>query len=282
MQLAIVNNISELQDTLVEISKQRKRVGFVPTMGALHDGHISLINIAKQYSDVVVASIFVNPKQFGPNEDLAKYPRSLERDLEKLRQAGVGVAYVPTVEDMYPEGFSTTISAGKMGDILCGKFRPGHFDGVATVVIKLLLRVLPHVAVFGEKDYQQLAIIRRVVRDLDMPIEIVSGPTLREANGLAMSSRNLYLLPAEREIASQLCATLQLAAKRLFQGESVSNVLEESKNYLVLKGFKPDYLELRHADSLEAMVNFNAPARLLVAAWLGGTRLIDNILLEPS
>lgn len=277
MQITIAKDIATLQSALLPLARAGKRVALVPTMGALHEGHASLIRHAKTLADEVVVSIFVNPKQFGPNEDFAKYPRMLEADIKKAGEAGASIVYAPSVEDLYPEGFATSISAGPLASELCGKFRPGHFDGVATVVAKLLLRVMPHVAVFGEKDYQQLAIIRRAVYDLDIPVEIVGAPTVREADGLAMSSRNAYLSKEERATAAQIHATLVSAASALKSRAMPANVLAEGMSKLTMLGFKVDYLELRHTDTLAPMSSFKAPARLLVAAWLGKTRLIDNI-----
>lgn len=268
MQLAVADNIAGLQEALAGVARASGRVALVPTMGALHAGHMALIAEARKHADFVVASIFVNPKQFGPNEDYGRYPRALESDLKKLGEAGAQLAYTPSVEDMYPEGYSTTISPGALGQILCGQFRPGHFDGVATVVGKLLLRCLPHVALFGEKDYQQLCIIRRLVTDLDIPMEIIGLPTIREADGLALSSRNAYLTPEER-------ATAPLLYKTLKSIRTPADI-EPAKAALTQAGFKLDYLEIRDAETL-------APAtsgRVLVAAWLGKTRLIDNVELS--
>jgi pantoate--beta-alanine ligase len=273
-------NMEALQSALVPLVKSGKRVALVPTMGALHAGHMELVNAAKYYADVVVMSIFVNPTQFGPNEDFAKYPGMLEADLKKAGEAGVAIAYTPSVEDIYPEGFLTSVSVGDLGKILCGAFRPGHFDGVATIVSKLLLRTLPHVALFGEKDYQQLCVIRRVVYDLDIPVEIIGVPTVREADGLALSSRNAYLTAKERETAPKLHATLVQAMAKLSVGGSVSDTVAEGKKALTDAGFKVDYLEVREEGSLKHVVEkVKSPSRLLVAAWLGKTRLIDNIAI---
>ena len=282
MQIAIVDNLSGLQQQLTDVAKAGKRVALVPTMGALHAGHISLIEEAKKRADFVVATIFVNPKQFGANEDFSKYPRMLEADIKKLEEAGAALLYAPDEADMYPEGYSTTVSPGDLGTVLCGKFRPGHFDGVATVVSKLLLRVLPHVALFGEKDYQQLCIIRRVVYDLDMPIEIVGVPTMREADGLALSSRNAYLTADERARAPALYRALAQGARSIEGGAPVNQAIGETLALLMASGFKPDYVELRSEGWLEPLENYDRPARLLAAAWLGKTRLIDNIALGVS
>lgn len=280
MQLTIADNISALQQGLMDAAKAGKRVALVPTMGALHPGHMSLVAAAKTLADFVVVSIFVNPTQFGPNEDFDKYPRSLESDLKKLEEAGASLAYTPSVADMYPPGFITKVSVGEMGEILCGKFRPGHFDGVATVVSKLLLRVLPHVALFGEKDYQQLCVVKQVAYDLDIPIQIVGVPTLREADGLAMSSRNAYLSAEERKVAPLIYKTLQETKKALVdQKLDVNTAFALATTKLTAAGFKVDYVDLVAADTLYALNAVEPGCRLLVAAWIGKTRLIDNISL---
>lgn len=281
MQLTVVHETNALQETLAGLARQGKRVALVPTMGALHAGHMALIAQAARLADVVAVSIFVNPKQFGPKEDFGKYPRMLEEDMEKVAQAGGHMVYAPTAVDMYPDGFSTKISIGPLGEILEGQFRPGFFDGVATVVTKLLIRTLPHVAVFGEKDYQQLCVIRRLVADLDLPIEIEAGATVREGDGLALSSRNAYLSPQERQIAPKLYEILHNTGAVIASGTvPVHAALDHGRAALAGAGFRPDYLELRAAETLEAMDALSSPARLLVAAWLGTTRLIDNIAVE--
>ena len=280
MQLAIAQNSESLQEALLVYAKKGKRIALVPTMGALHAGHATLIRHAANLADVVAVSIFVNPTQFGPKEDFSRYPRMLEQDVKTAQAAGASVIYAPDVEDLYPQGFSTTITAGLLSTQLCGQFRPGHFDGVATVVTKLLLRSLPHVAVFGEKDYQQLCVIRRVVDDLDIPVEIVGAPTVREPDGLALSSRNAYLTKEEREIATTIYKTLSDTANKLISGkQAAQEILATAIASLNASGFKVDYLEMRDADTCAPMEHFTAPARLLVAAWLGKTRLIDNIAM---
>lgn len=281
MPLTIANDMETLQEALAELASAGKRVALVPTMGALHEGHLALIRQAADLADAVVVSIFVNPLQFGKNEDFSSYPRKLEEDVKKAHKAGAELIYAPEAEDLYPDTFSTTVSAGKLGTILCGKFRPGHFDGVATVVTKLLLRVLPHVAVFGVKDYQQLCVIQRVVNDLDIAVDIAGVDTVREADGLALSSRNAYLTPMERVSAPKLYETLNATARAIAQdGVDVKSALEHGMSALSTAGFRVDYLELRDADTLEEMPVLRPPARLLAAAWLGKTRLIDNLLLE--
>lgn len=280
MQLTITQNMEALQEALIVPAKEGKRIALVPTMGALHGGHESLIRMAGELADFVVVSIFVNPKQFGPSEDFQEYPRNLEQDCKIVESAGADMVYAPDVEDLYPEGYSTTVSAGEMGTVLCGEHRPGHFDGVATVVTKLLMRTLPHVAVFGEKDYQQLCILRRVTEDLDIPVEIVGAPTLRESDGLAMSSRNAYLNDRERAMAPRLYETLKAAAQQIVQEKrNVDEVIRQAATILMSYGFKVDYLELR-SEALMPLNKFEPSARLLIAAWLGRTRLIDNIPLE--
>jgi pantoate--beta-alanine ligase len=280
MQFTIARDLTTLQQTLAGAAAPGRRIALVPTMGALHAGHLTLIKEARQLADVVAVSIFVNPTQFGKNEDFSAYPRMLEQDVQQAQEAGASLIYAPDAQDMYPQGFSTTLSVGPLANILCGKFRPGHFDGVATVVAKLLLRVLPHVALFGEKDYQQLCVIGRLIADLDIPIEIYGVPTVREPDGLAMSSRNAYLTAGERAIAPALYDTLQHTARAIAGGTAPKNALEEGVAKLVGAGFKVDYLELRAADTLAEMNILTKPARLLAAAWLGKTRLIDNIALE--
>lgn len=278
MQLTVLRDVAGLQSHLAGLAGQGRRIALVPTMGALHKGHAALIEHAKKLADVVAVSIFVNPKQFGAGEDFSKYPRQLEADIKVASEAGAALVYAPTAEDMYPAGFATTISVGELGNILEGAARPKHFDGVATVVAKLLLRALPHVAIFGEKDYQQLCVIRRLVRDLDIPIEIIGHPTVREADGLAMSSRNAYLSAAERKTAPTLYKTLTQTAEKIKAGDKAA--LKEGIKTLEKAGFTVDYLELCHAASLAEMKEYAAPARLLVAATLGNTRLIDNIAVE--
>lgn len=276
----IVYDIESLQNTLLELAQGGKRIALVPTMGALHAGHASLITAAKELADTVVVSIFVNPTQFGKNEDFSIYPRTLEADTEIAMNAGAEVIYAPSASDMYPDGFSTNISAGKISTILCGKFRVGHFDGVATVVAKLLLRTMPHVAIFGMKDYQQLCVIDQVVRDLDIPTVIVAAPTLREADGLALSSRNRYLSEEERKTAPLLYKTLDQIAQDIKTDPTphiITDILSKAISYLTEQGFKVEYLELCDGDSLNSISELKENARILVAAWLGKTRLIDNI-----
>ncbi|HEX7500117.1 MAG TPA: pantoate--beta-alanine ligase [Polyangia bacterium] len=257
-----------------------ERIAFVPTMGALHAGHVSLLAAARKQGDRVVLSIFVNPTQFGPQEDLARYPRDLEGDLSQAASVGTDVAFVPSVADMYPPGAQTFIDVREVAQGLCGERRPGHFTGVATVVAKLFGIVRPNVALLGEKDFQQLAVIRRMVADLNMPVEIVGRPTLRESDGLAMSSRNAYLSPAERGRAVAIFRGVSAARERFAAGERGAIALVES----ALSAMKDrvdriDYVEIRDAESLRPVERLEKPAVILAAAFVGATRLIDNMRL---
>ena len=254
-------------------------VALVPTMGALHAGHIALVQLAKTRAQRVVATIFVNPTQFAPNEDFSKYPRTLEADVAKLADVGADAAYHPGPEDMYPVGFCTTISLrGPATAGLEDRFRPTHFQGVATVVAKLLLQALPDVAVFGEKDFQQLAVIRQMTADLDIPVQILGAPTVREADGLAMSSRNVYLSGEERGAAPLLHRCMTRAAQRIHDGEAMEAALAPARSKLMAAGFEIDYLEVRDASTLATVQGrYRKGLRILVAARLGRTRLIDNL-----
>lgn len=251
-------------------------MALVPTMGALHDGHMALVEAAKRAAQRVVVSIFVNPRQFGPNEDLAKYPRKELADSRMLSNAGVDLLWLPPVEVMYPEGFATNISVSGVSDVLDGAHRPGHFDGVATVVAKLFNQVRPDVALFGEKDWQQLAVIRRLVADLDLDVEIQGVPTQREDDGLALSSRNAYLIPEERAQAVALPRALGLAERAIAKGTDPETALAQAREMLTAAGFAIDYVALADAETLGDPIE-GRPMRLLAAARIGGTRLIDNI-----
>ena len=256
-----------------------QRVGFAPTMGNLHAGHIELVNVAKQRSDVVVASIFVNPMQFGGNEDLDAYPRTLEADLAKLETAGAAAVFTPTTTDIYPDGVSqhTAVDVPGLTDVLCGASRPGHFRGVTTVVSKLLGIVRPHIAAFGAKDLQQVLVIKKMVRDLSINTEIDVVPTVRETDGLAMSSRNGYLSHDERALASLFSRTLKETAKRAAEsGSDIETVIAEAKAILTDAGFVLDYLEARHTYDLSRASSLNQETAIFGAAFLGTTRLIDN------
>jgi pantoate--beta-alanine ligase len=278
----IFRDIPALRSAVAAL-KSDGRVALVPTMGALHDGHIALVEEARRHADHVVVSIFVNPRQFGPNEDLDAYPRREAKDAQMLQAAGVAILWVPTVEVMYPEGHATNISLSGVTEGLDGAARPGHFDGVATVVTKLFNQVQPNVALFGEKDYQQLAVVRRMVRDLDLPVEIVGVPTQRAEDGLALSSRNAYLSEDERHNALALPRALGEAARQMEKGAAVDAAIARAIAMLAAHGFDPvDYVSLCDAQTLEPMAVLDRPARLLGAARLGRTRLIDNIAVNPA
>jgi pantoate--beta-alanine ligase len=253
-------------------------VGLVPTMGALHDGHLALVRAAQARCDRVIATIFVNPAQFGPTEDFDAYPRTEEADAAKLRSRRTDLLFAPGVGEIYPAGFATTVHVAGVSEGLCGGHRPGHFDGVATVVSKLLLQALPDIAFFGEKDYQQLQVIKRVAADLDIPVEIVGVPTVREADGLALSSRNVYLDARQRRIAPALYREMVVLGAAIARGESAATAIAGARRRLVDAGFdRVEYLELRDAASLAPVADARGSARMLAAAWLGRTRLIDNI-----
>jgi pantoate--beta-alanine ligase len=264
-----------------DLRRDGRRIAVVPTMGALHDGHLALVRAARARADVVILTIFVNPTQFGPNEDLAKYPRDEEGDLAKARAAGIDLAFCPEAAAMYRPGSQTFVEVRELQKPLCGASRPGHFAGVATVVAKLFHIALPHVAVFGEKDYQQLAIIRRMVRDLDFAIEIASVPIVREPDGLALSSRNAYLSAPQRRAALSLSAGLAAAEQAFAAGERRSEALVAAVRARIDAEAETriDYVELRDADELTPLSTIERPAVLAVAAFVGTTRLIDNRVL---
>lgn len=257
-------------------------VGVVPTMGALHQGHLSLVKQAKAACDRVIVTVFVNPKQFNNADDLDKYPRTEDADADALAPFDVDVMYLPTPDQIYPDGFSTNVSVSGVSEGLCGAHRPGHFDGVATVVAKLLLQTGADRAFFGEKDFQQLQVVKRLVRDLDIPTEIVGCETVREEDGLALSSRNVRLSETARNTAPRLYAILQDVADELGRGATAEAAIYTAKARIELAGFSEvEYLELRDEDGLAPMTVLDRPARLLVAAWLDGVRLIDNIPVAP-
>lgn len=273
----IVSTVAALRALLAGARKAGTRIGLVPTMGALHEGHLSLVRQTKVRCGVMVVSIFVNPAQFGPNEDFARYPRTFESDCTKLADLA-DLVFAPSVSEMYPDGFAARIEVGGPALGLESDFRPHFFSGVATVVAKLLIAAMPDEATFGEKDYQQLLVIRRLVADLALPIEIVAGQTVREPNGLALSSRNAYLSPEERKIASQLNIVLRDIAERLQLGELVNSVEAWGRECLLRAGFSSvDYVAVRDAETLVPIQSLARPARVLAAAKIGTTRLIDNM-----
>ncbi|KTT75853.1 pantoate--beta-alanine ligase [Sphingomonas sanguinis] len=279
--MEVIRDREALVAALASLRADGARVAFVPTMGALHAGHVALIEAAKRPGTKVVASIFVNPKQFGAGEDLSRYPRRELADIRMLTEAGCDLLWLPGVEVMYPEGHATTIRVNGVTEPLEGASRPGHFDGVATVVAKLFNQVGPDAAYFGEKDFQQLAVIRRMVADLDFPIEIVGVPTQRDDDGLALSSRNIYLDEEQRAKAVALPRALGVAARAIGRGEDVASVLADARAMLTAAGFEVDYLELADAETLtphgSGDTATDRPRRLLAAARMGSTRLIDNI-----
>ena len=280
----IVRKIDALRQDIVAARARGKTVGLVPTMGALHEGHLELVRTARRECDFVVATVFVNPKQFGPREDFAKYPRDLRRDAGLLGSVGCDLVFAPSAEEMYPAGFRTTVSVEGMGETLCGEVRPGHFAGVTLVVLKLLLAAMPDAAFFGEKDFQQLVIIKRMVHDLVLPTRIVAVPTVRDKDGLALSSRNSYLAPHERAIATSLYRSLELAKLLVAAGERTSRRIEAKMTSFLLDAgvTKIDYVAIVDPATLEPLARLAGEGRVLVAAWVGSTRLIDNISVDPS
>ena len=283
MTAPILRNLAELRAAVRGWKQAGEVVGVVPTMGALHQGHLSLVRAAKEGCDRVIVTIFVNPKQFNNPEDLENYPRTEEEDARKLAPLQVDAIYVPDADEMYPDGFSTTVSITGITDDLEGAHRPGHFDGVATVVTKLFLQTQADKAYFGNKDYQQLQLVKRLARDLNIPIEVVGCPTIREEDGLAMSSRNLLLSDRSRIVAPALNAAMVTAADRIKAGEDVATVLAEARAQVVAAGFiDVEYLELRGVGDLAPLARLDRPARLLAAAQLGPVRLIDNIAVTPK
>lgn len=278
--LPIARTVADLRAQVASWRREGLRVGFVPTMGSLHEGHLSLVRLARTKADRVVASVFVNPTQFGPNEDFDAYPRDEARDAALLAEAGCDLLFAPAVAEMYPPGASTTVTVAGVSEPLDGQARPGHFAGVATVVTKLLNQCAPDVAVFGQKDFQQLQVIRRLVRDLDIATEIVGAPTVRAEDGLALSSRNAYLTAAERPVAARLNRVLGDALEKLRSGAPVEAVEAAAVADLLAAGFrKVDYVEARVPDTLDRLGPGPAsgPIRVLAAAHIGRTRLIDNL-----
>jgi pantoate--beta-alanine ligase len=278
----VVRDLNALRASVAALRGGDTRIALVPTMGALHAGHVALIEAARAPRTKVVASIFVNPTQFGPNEDLTRYPRREMADIRMLTEAGCDLLWLPSVETMYPDGFATSVRVTGVSDGFDGASRPGHFDGVATVVSKLFNQVGPDAAYFGEKDYQQLAVVRRFVADLDFPIDIVGVPTQRDDDGLAMSSRNIYLDDEQRRQAIALPRALGVAARAIMRGEDAESVLDDARTMLAGAGFVIDYVALADAETLAENPAADRPRRLLAAARMGGTRLIDNIAIEPA
>lgn len=280
-----IHDVEPLRTVLQAWHQDRESIALVPTMGNLHKGHMSLIKLAQEYAERVVVSIFVNPTQFGPDEDYDDYPRTLANDRRRLSRAGVDIIFVPDVVDIYPsgQGESTSVVVPGLSDMLCGSDRPGHFAGVTSVVARLLNIVQPEVAVFGQKDYQQLTILRRMVDDLFMPIKVIAGQTFREANGLAMSSRNQYLSDAERDVAPGLYRALCVCRERLLAGETDYPMLEAAAlDELRSLGFQPDYFAIRAARDLAEPPDDDANLVVLAAARLGKARLIDNVLVARA
>lgn len=282
--MQIIRELAALRAAVQGLRGEGKRIALVPTMGALHAGHMALVEEGFRRADAVIASLFVNPKQFGVHEDLGRYPRRERADAQLLEKQGCEILWAPPVEQVYPEGFATTVSVAGVSEVLEGASRPGHFDGVATVVLKLLNQVGPDVALFGEKDWQQLAVIRRMVADLDLPCEIIGVPTVRDDQGLALSSRNAYLTEEELARARALPRALGEAAAVIGRGEPVAGAIATAITRLAEAGFDPiDYVTLRDATTLAPRDTLaNEPARLLAAVRIGGARLIDNLPVERT
>ena len=274
-----VNTIHDLRAVITAWRQQGEQIVFVPTMGNLHAGHLQLVDMARQLGTRVVSSIFVNPLQFVPGTDYENYPRTLKQDSEQLQAHGVALLFAPSVDEMYGQAAQsvTRVSVAGLSDILCGEFRPGHFAGVTTVVAKLFNLVEPQLAVFGEKDYQQLLVVRRLVADLCMAVEIIGEPTVREGDGLAMSSRNGYLSAAERAQAPALYQTLRWLGERLVSGMNYDSLAAEGMNILRESGFEPDYVAIRRAEDLQPPQAADSRLIIMAAAWMGKTRLIDNL-----
>ena len=280
--MEIVRTVKDLRAKTRQWRNENQSISFVPTMGALHKGHISLVHNAKSIADKVVVSIFINPTQFNEKNDFSCYPKEEKKDIEMLEKAGANLVFIPTADEMYPKGFSSSVTVSGVSDCLCGGSRAGHFEGVATVVTKLLLQVLPDVAVFGEKDYQQLQVIKRLLQDLDVPVKIVGSPTMREKDGLAMSSRNARLNEKQRHAATNIYAVLNSIAIDASNGLDIEKACEHGKKALIDSGFSyVDYLEIRDAETLEIRKKtIDKQARIFCAAQIGSVRLIDNIAVS--
>lgn len=279
--MQVVRQIKEMQKISDRLREKGKRIGFVPTMGYLHDGHVSLVRKAKELCDSIVVSIFVNPTQFGPGEDFQRYPRDEEGDKAKLERAGVDFLFMPEAGEMYPSRYQTSVEVAEVSKGLCGDFRPGHFRGVATVVAKLFNIVKPHAAVFGEKDYQQLLVIKKMVEDLNFDIEIIPGTLIREEEGIAMSSRNAYLSPEDRKRATVLYRSLVKAKELVDSGEKRTYNIVQAVEKMIgsVEGVSLQYVEVRDAETLERVESVSGPAVIAVAAMVGSVRLIDNIVI---
>ncbi|SPJ14243.1 Pantothenate synthetase [Syntrophobacter sp. SbD2] len=280
--MRIVENVAEMQRLADTWRAQGERIAFVPTMGFLHEGHLDLMRTARKLGTKTVISIFVNPTQFAPTEDFASYPRDLQRDVDLSTSVGTDLAFVPRTDEMYPEGFQTYVNVTRVTENLCGKSRPVFFQGVSTVVSKLFHAVKPHIAVFGQKDFQQLVTIRRMVKDMNMDIDIVGHPIVREQDGLAMSSRNTYLKPGERPAALRLNRSLQEAQELVYSGERNAGVILKAVNTCLATGGGAvvDYARLCNPDTIEDVDVINGPTLLALAVWVGKTRLIDNRVLD--
>lgn len=280
--MQVIDTPSGMQTLAQQLNRQGKTIALIPTMGNLHAGHLSLIEAVKPLADMIVVSIFVNPTQFGPNEDLANYPRTFEQDCDHLKSSGVDIVFAPKTTDMYPANLDTQtyIKVPQISEGLCAISRPTHFQGVATIVCKLFQLVLPTMAIFGEKDFQQLQVIRRMVTDLSIPVQILSAPIIRETNGLAMSSRNLYLNEEQREQAAELYRSLQNIVKQAQTNSNYMQITQQAIEHLNASGFKTDYIEIRRQQDLQHPHPNDTQLVVLAAAFLGKTRLIDNIAFE--
>jgi pantoate--beta-alanine ligase len=280
--MQIINNINEMQTLAANLRQQGKKIGFVPTMGFLHEGHLSLMRIARTKCDVLVVSIFVNPTQFGPTEDFEKYPRDFEKDEKLCNQEKVDIIFYPSREEMYSEPYHTFVNVSELSETMCGLSRPGHFQGVVTVVAKLFNIVKPHLAVFGQKDYQQALIIKQMVKDLNFEVEILTGPIVREADGLAMSSRNKYLSPEEREKAQLLFKSLEMAKKLVKDGKYETEFISRQIRDLILqsRGMVIDYITIVDGRTLRPIEEISENTLIALAVKIGETRLIDNIIIQ--
>ena len=282
--MVVVQKIQEMKEIAKKLKKEGKSIGFVPTMGYLHEGHLSLVRLSKQQNDITIMSIFVNPIQFGPNEDYDRYPRDFERDKSLAEKEGVDYIFYPSVEEMYPEDFKTVVSVKKITEIMCGKSRPGHFDGVETVVLKMFNIVNPDRAYFGQKDAQQLAVIKQMVKDLNLDVEIVPCPIVREQDGLAMSSRNVYLSEEERKSATVLYRALNLAKEMIEKGQKDVSSIKRAMEEMILKEkyTKIDYIEFVNNDTFEIISKVEGKVLIALAVFVGKARLIDNIVVEAK